>query len=270
MTDRSSAGLPSLPLRKWSVRYVATPVSGLVLAGLMAGPPAAAEPEPEDAGEEFDCPAHIVAGDVTEPDEAAALRSAASCDLAVEVTSARGSTERTWAQPSGTLVTEIYAMPRWVSDDSGNWVDLDTSLVPEEDGSIRPVATATDLRISGGGDGPFVTAMPEDGGVLSLTWPDTLPEPQIDGDTATYPNVYRGIDLTVTAGERVAVLGSNGSGKSHSLRLLAAGGTDNGGPGERDYYHPGYFSAYALDPDGNNVEAVCHGPSRRSAASVAG
>jgi catechol 2,3-dioxygenase-like lactoylglutathione lyase family enzyme len=49
---------------------------------------------------------------------------------------------------------------------------------------------------------------------------------------------------------------------------LAAGGTDNGAPGERDYYHPGYFSAYALDPDGNNVEAVYHGPARRSAESV--
>jgi catechol 2,3-dioxygenase-like lactoylglutathione lyase family enzyme len=49
---------------------------------------------------------------------------------------------------------------------------------------------------------------------------------------------------------------------------LAAGGTDNGAPGERDYYHPGYFSAYALDPDGNNVEAVYHGPARRSADAV--
>jgi catechol 2,3-dioxygenase-like lactoylglutathione lyase family enzyme len=49
---------------------------------------------------------------------------------------------------------------------------------------------------------------------------------------------------------------------------LAAGGTDNGAPGERDYYHPGYFSAYALDPDGNNIEAVCHGPVHRSAPSV--
>ena len=48
---------------------------------------------------------------------------------------------------------------------------------------------------------------------------------------------------------------------------LAAGGTDNGGPGERPY-HPGYYSAYALDPDGNNVEAVFHGPARRSASSV--
>jgi catechol 2,3-dioxygenase-like lactoylglutathione lyase family enzyme len=49
--------------------------------------------------------------------------------------------------------------------------------------------------------------------------------------------------------------------------VLAAGGRDNGPPGERGY-HPGYYSAYALDPDGNNVEAVYHGPSKRSAASV--
>jgi catechol 2,3-dioxygenase-like lactoylglutathione lyase family enzyme len=48
---------------------------------------------------------------------------------------------------------------------------------------------------------------------------------------------------------------------------LAAGGRDNGAPGERDY-HRDYYSAYALDPDGNNVEAVYHGPSTRSAASV--
>lgn len=48
---------------------------------------------------------------------------------------------------------------------------------------------------------------------------------------------------------------------------LAAGGRDNGAPGERQY-HPGYYAAYALDPDGTNVEAVYHGPHRRSAPSV--
>jgi catechol 2,3-dioxygenase-like lactoylglutathione lyase family enzyme len=48
---------------------------------------------------------------------------------------------------------------------------------------------------------------------------------------------------------------------------IAAGGRDNGAPGERDY-HPGYYAAYALDPDGTNVEAVYHGPVERSAASV--
>jgi catechol 2,3-dioxygenase-like lactoylglutathione lyase family enzyme len=48
---------------------------------------------------------------------------------------------------------------------------------------------------------------------------------------------------------------------------LAAGGRDNGAPGERDY-HPGYYGAYVLDPDGTNVEAVYHGPAERSAPSV--
>jgi catechol 2,3-dioxygenase-like lactoylglutathione lyase family enzyme len=48
---------------------------------------------------------------------------------------------------------------------------------------------------------------------------------------------------------------------------LAAGGRDNGGPGERSY-HEGYYAAFVLDPDGNNVEAVYHGPFERSAASV--
>lgn len=48
---------------------------------------------------------------------------------------------------------------------------------------------------------------------------------------------------------------------------LAHGGKDNGAPGERPY-HPGYFGAFVLDPDDNNIEAVYHGPARRSAPSV--
>ena len=48
---------------------------------------------------------------------------------------------------------------------------------------------------------------------------------------------------------------------------LEAGGTDNGAPGQRPY-HPGYFAAFLLDPDGNNVEAVFHGPAQPSAPSV--
>jgi catechol 2,3-dioxygenase-like lactoylglutathione lyase family enzyme len=40
---------------------------------------------------------------------------------------------------------------------------------------------------------------------------------------------------------------------------LAAGGTDNGAPGPRPHYHPGYYGAFVLDPDGHNIEAVFHG-----------
>ena len=39
---------------------------------------------------------------------------------------------------------------------------------------------------------------------------------------------------------------------------IAAGGRDNGAPGLRPHYHPNYYGAFVLDPDGHNVEAVCH------------
>ena len=42
---------------------------------------------------------------------------------------------------------------------------------------------------------------------------------------------------------------------------VAAGGKDNGAPGLRTEYHPGYYGGFVLDPDGNNVEAVFHDPS---------
>ncbi len=48
---------------------------------------------------------------------------------------------------------------------------------------------------------------------------------------------------------------------------LANGGRDLGAPGERPY-HPGYYAAFVLDPDGNNIEVVFHGPAKKSAESV--
>jgi hypothetical protein len=41
---------------------------------------------------------------------------------------------------------------------------------------------------------------------------------------------------------------------------LAAGGRDNGAPGLRPKYHPSYYGAFVFDPDGHNIEAVCHAP----------
>lgn len=70
----------------------------------------------------------------------------------------------------------------------------------------------------------------------------------------------RGLHLALQAEDEQAV-------RRFHEAALAAGGRDNGGPGQRDY-HPGYYSAYAFDPDGNNVEAVFHGPAERSAPSV--
>lgn len=51
-------------------------------------------------------------------------------------------------------------------------------------------------------------------------------------------------------------------------QALAHGGKDNGAPGERAHYHPGYYAAFVTDPDGNNIEAVYHGEGKRNVESV--
>jgi catechol 2,3-dioxygenase-like lactoylglutathione lyase family enzyme len=48
--------------------------------------------------------------------------------------------------------------------------------------------------------------------------------------------------------------------KAFYIAALAAGGRDNGPPGVRAHYHPNYYGAFVLDPDGHNIEAVCHDP----------
>ena len=48
--------------------------------------------------------------------------------------------------------------------------------------------------------------------------------------------------------------------KAFYRAAMAAGGRDNGAPGIRTHYHPNYYGAFVLDPDGHNVEAVCHSP----------
>lgn len=61
-----------------------------------------------------------------------------------------------------------------------------------------------------------------------------------------------GIHIAFTAKSRSEV-------KSFYTVALATGGRDNGPPGLRAHYHPNYFGAFVFDPDGNNIEAVCHG-----------
>ena len=72
--------------------------------------------------------------------------------------------------------------------------------------------------------------------------------------------ITSGLHLAFQAADRDAV-------RRFHAAALAAGGRDNGGPSERNY-HAGYYGAFVLDPDGNNIEAVYHGPTERSAPSV--
>jgi catechol 2,3-dioxygenase-like lactoylglutathione lyase family enzyme len=62
-----------------------------------------------------------------------------------------------------------------------------------------------------------------------------------------------GVHVAFTAGTRAAV-------DAFHAAALAAGGRDNGAPGLRPHYHAHYYGAFVLDPDGNNIEAVCHAP----------
>lgn len=62
-----------------------------------------------------------------------------------------------------------------------------------------------------------------------------------------------GVHVAFTAQDRATV-------DAFYAAALAAGGRDNGPPGIRAHYHPSYYGAFVLDPDGHNVEAVCHAP----------
>jgi catechol 2,3-dioxygenase-like lactoylglutathione lyase family enzyme len=89
------------------------------------------------------------------------------------------------------------------------------------------------------------------------------PVPEVGGFGDDFPIFWiarrdRGPDsgthVAFTAEDRVTV-------DAFHAAALAAGGKDNGAPGPREIYHPHYYGAFVLDPDGNNIEAVCHTPS---------
>ena len=61
------------------------------------------------------------------------------------------------------------------------------------------------------------------------------------------------IHVAITAKDRATV-------DAFHRAAMAAGGKDNGPPGLRPHYHPNYYAAFVLDPDGHNIEAVCHAP----------
>ncbi|WP_405535282.1 FG-GAP-like repeat-containing protein (plasmid) [Streptomyces canus] len=103
-----------------------------------------------------------------------------------------------FANPSGTFTEERYATAQWARK-GGRLVDIDTSLSRSADGKIAPKATTVGLEFSGGGEGPLAT-ITRDGRSISLSWPTSLPAPQITDDTVTYPDVLPDVDLKLRAG----------------------------------------------------------------------
>lgn len=143
--------------------------------------------------------AHSAIPAVALSDEQKAVEQARESGTAVEVVSLRTEDSLTFANPDGTLTEEMTASPQRVRRTDGSWVPVDPTLERRPDGSIGPKAAAVDLSFSAGGTtGPLVR-LDENGKAMSLSWPGELPEPTLDGDTATYPEVLPGVDLKMSA-----------------------------------------------------------------------
>ncbi len=95
----------------------------------------------------------------------------------------------------------------------------------------------------------FDVPLEHSGGVPATGYGDVRPFFWITEDDPTRGKLH----LALTARTRAEV-------DAFYAAAMAAGGRDNGGPGERPHYHPGYYGAFVLDPDGHNIEAVCHTP----------
>ncbi|GGV05121.1 hypothetical protein GCM10010245_10820 [Streptomyces spectabilis] len=117
----------------------------------------------------------------------------------VEVTSMRGESSDVYATADGYLEAREYVRPVRARADGG-WKPVDTGLVKAADGSVAPKVTTIGLEFSGGGDEPLVR-MTKAGRELALSWPGKLPEPTLDGSTATYEDVLPDVDLRMGAQE---------------------------------------------------------------------
>ncbi|MFE2212122.1 DNRLRE domain-containing protein [Streptomyces canus] len=114
----------------------------------------------------------------------------------VEITEKRTEDSTTWANPNGTLTTEVFQEPIRVRRD-GAWTPVDTTLA-DTGAAVTPGATVAKLNLSDGGTGPFAQ-VGSGGTTLALSVGGDLPAPALDGNTATYAGAVTGGDLVVTA-----------------------------------------------------------------------
>ena len=95
----------------------------------------------------------------------------------------------------------------------------------------------------------LVMRIPEEAGVRGAGFGDGKPDFWISEGGRTTPHLH----VAFAARRRADV-------DAFYAAAIAAGGIDNGAPGIRAHYHPNYYGAFVLDPDGHNIEACCHAP----------
>lgn len=132
-------------------------------------------------------------------DEAAAVALADAEDREVEVSELTSEWRRVVATPEGTLRGDYTVGVARVRDGQGGWRDPDSTLEAGPDGSLRPVAARVPITVSAGGT-EALASMESGAQQLAMSWRGTLPVPSVEGDTATYANVYPDVDLVVRVG----------------------------------------------------------------------
>jgi hypothetical protein len=195
-------------------------VSGLaallaVATGLAAVPAAPAlassswaDPQPPPAGQPWPMPPApepqqdlaVLGGSSAQAvaAETAAAARARATRRPVAVPSLTSETSTVSVRPDGVRVLRDNVLPVRVRRGSG-WVPVDTSLRRTGNGRLSPAAVPGDtVTFSGGGTAPMV-ALSADGARLALSWPGPLPAPVVSGSSASYRNVFPGVDLVLTA-----------------------------------------------------------------------
>jgi len=137
-------------------------------------------------------------GSAVATDEASALLMARLQNRKIEVLSARTAQSTTWALPSGSLQTSVYAGPIRTRK-GGVWQDIDTSL-QDTGPALEPKAAAADVKLSDGGDDKLASVS-KGSASFGLGWEDKLPAPKLKGATASYA-LGSGQTLEVTALEQ--------------------------------------------------------------------
>jgi RHS repeat-associated protein len=130
------------------------------------------------------------------PDRPSALLTARVQGSRVEILSERTETTRTWANPDGTLTSDIASGPVRVNTSQG-WQDIDPTLVADQTG-VHPKVARAGVRFSPGGSGDAATLTVGSRSV-GLGWTAGLPTPTLNGAVATYRDVTAGADLELQA-----------------------------------------------------------------------
>ncbi|HYI15501.1 MAG TPA: hypothetical protein VEX37_08925, partial [Thermomicrobiales bacterium] len=164
--------------------------------------------------------------------EAAAMAKARATGERVEVEASTTETQRLFANPTGTITLEQTAVPVRVRRGT-SWTPVNTELRRRADGMIAPTAAVVDVAFSGGGAESPLMRVARGGHAAAFSWPDALPAPVLDGDTATYAEVLPGVDLKVRAlvdgFTQVLVVKTAAAAAQAALRRVQFGATVTGG-----------------------------------------